>query len=290
MQPRTLCPTCSAPFPPDALKCSYCGTPSPLAYERQRVAQQVDYERQRFAQQVDAASRIQRMRANLQTAEQNANTGFLLSVASFAVCCLPVQLAGVFLGLRAMRLAKSEGVAAPTRAYLAVSVGALGVALVGLIGLIAFVDDRGDAKRLAETKARLEGKRDAVVLVPEVACALAEERLLEEGHAGRKTGLREVACDGPLAVDGERASLRNVRVAYRSTRHTLTACLSRGTRWFVVKLTTEPDCTAAPDAGSAASAGPSSTSAPSAPAPSASVTTVAPRGKGPLPSTSAKRR
>ena len=139
MQPRTLCPTCSAPFPPDALKCSYCGTPSPLAYERQRVAQQVDYERQRFAQQVDAASRIQRMRANLQTAEQNANTGFLLSVASFAVCCLPVQLAGVFLGLRAMRLAKSEGVAAPTRAYLAVSVGALGVALVGLIGLIALI-------------------------------------------------------------------------------------------------------------------------------------------------------
>lgn len=240
MNHPNACPTCRAPIQPGAIRCAYCGTPTPLA-EVHAVHQQRMAEHQA---RVEADNRARRHFANIATAKSAANTGLALAIIGLPICCAPMSIVGGVLGMRALQLAKAEQIEAPVRAFISMVVAGLSTILTISVIIFAIIDSRDHAQRLEVVKARLAGKREAQVIDANVACDLGEERLLEEGYNGDKS-IGDVTCEGPLDLAADRGSMKNIRATINSKRMVLTACLSHGSRWFVVKLTDGADCNAA---------------------------------------------
>lgn len=226
------CSSCSAPLQPGALQCGYCKAPTPLGMQHAH-----------HQQHVAATAWAQRRRFNLFTVADNAKWSLIVSLIGLPLCCAPISLVGAFLGLRALRLARAEQVAAPTRAYASMAIGALTTLFFGA-ALTAFIlDSNATTDRLAAVKKRLEGKREVATLDVRVACDLVEERLLEEGHGENAAiNLDDVKCEGALDVKGTSASLGHVRAVFGTKRLDLTACFTRGQRWFVLKMTEAETC------------------------------------------------
>jgi len=240
MMHPTQCASCHAPLPPGAFQCAYCKTATPLGMQQA-------HQQQHFA----ATAAAHRQRINLTTVADNAKWSLIVSLIGLPICCAPLSLVGAFLGFRALRLAKAEQVAVPTRAYASIGIGAATTVLFA-VALTAFIlDAQATADRLAAVQKRLEGKREAEPLDPKVACDLAEERLLEAGHGENAAiNLGDVKCEGALEVKGKRATLGHVYAAFGAKRLDLTACLVRGQRWFVLKMIEGEAC------GDAAAAAP----------------------------------
>ncbi|MCC6555116.1 MAG: DUF4190 domain-containing protein [Polyangiaceae bacterium] len=230
------CAHCNAPLHPGALQCAYCKAPTPLGM--QQAHHQAHF---------NAAAAVQRQRVNLTTVADNAKWSLVLSLLGLPICCAPLSLVGSFLGLRAIRLARAERVAVPTRAYASLAIGCVTTVLMITLGIMFHLDTKEKADRLASVQKRLDGKRGADRLDVGVACDLVEERLLEDGHGDHAgINLGEVKCEGALDAQGARATLPHVRAAFGDKRLDLTACFLRGQRWFVVRLTEGAACGDAP--------------------------------------------
>ena len=198
---------------------------------------------QRAQQDAAVAARARFM--NVETARSSAKLGVTLSLVGVPICCAPLSIVGAVLGVRAIRLAKAEGIAAPTQAYIAIAGAILSTAILSYGIVVSQLDARTKEQHLGAVHARLAPRREAAVLDAKLACDLVEERILEDGLAGN-TAEPEVHCDGAVEPRGARASMSRVHVKQGSNQTTLTACFLRGPAWFVLATSEKSDCNAAP--------------------------------------------
>jgi hypothetical protein len=174
--------------------------------------------------------------------EQAASRALLWGLLSPIFVCLPFpSVLAVMAFSRAQRAARAGGVELPTRARVGLALG--GVSGLGFVAAFIAVcisvhndSVRVDARKseLAEVVAR---HGNSPVLDHELACALAEISLLNDGFAGQTdTGsFRDLECAGALHVVKERAELDDFKLRTSSTAAAATAtiCLKHGDRWFV---------------------------------------------------------
>jgi hypothetical protein len=138
------------------------------------------------------------------------------------------------------READRGGVAVPTRAWLAIGLGALSVGVFGVVLAaslaMGLAKERGREGTAQLAASRLEGKRGA--LDERVACDLVTEYLLRT----KPTSYDAVSCTGALQVAGDSAVLAGVIARNGAEPTTLQACLHRGARWFVLHAEAEVPC------------------------------------------------
>lgn len=232
MPPNAQCPQCAAPLPPAATQCAYCGHLTPWGATRAAVEQRA------ASIQADQARK-----ARAAKAESTARTGMILALVGLPICCAPLSLAGGVLGWKGARLAKAEGVPRPVTSVIAMIVAALSVASFTGAMVMYQRDQKAKEDRLTEVRARLRGKREAATIDAKAACDVVEEHLVERGWAGKNYGLDAVHCDGALTSSDRRASIADVRFSFNGADHaTVTACLERRSRWFVLKLLPSGTC------------------------------------------------
>jgi hypothetical protein len=232
MMPPAQCPQCAAPLPPAATRCGYCGLLTPWGATAAAVEQR--------AAGVQAE---QARKQRIAKAESTARTGMLLALVGLPICCAPLSIVGGVMGAKGGSMAKAEGLPRPVTSVIAM--------IIAFVTTLAFTgtmilyhrDQKAKDDRLAEVRARLEGKREAEALPAKVACDVIEEHLVKTGHAGKQFGLDQVHCDGALTVTERRAQLADVRFSYNGADHFIvTACLERRSRWFVLKLLDAGTC------------------------------------------------
>lgn len=160
----------------------------------------------------------------------------VLSIGGLVLCCAPVGIIGAFLGFRGIRQAKAVGVGAPATGYLSIVAGVLSVLLTGGVTTAYILDTQKQADRLSQLRKDFREKRQAATLDQETACAAAEINLLSKGYDGSQLYSEKVTCNGPLTMMGtSNASLANVKTQFGGKEVTLTACLTKRARWFVVQ-------------------------------------------------------
>lgn len=232
MPQHAQCPQCAAPLPAGATRCQYCGFVTPWGATYAATAQRA------AAIQADQAKR-----ARIAKAEGTARTGMILALVGLPICCAPLSLVGAGLGFKGGNMAKAEGVPRPVTSVISMIVGAVSVvAFVGFL-IMYLQDQQAKDDRLSAVRARLKGKRTAAVIDAKVACDIVEEHLVAKGHGGHTFGLDAVHCDGALAVNDRRASISDVRFSFNKRDHTtVTACLERRSRWFVLRLLDGGSC------------------------------------------------
>jgi hypothetical protein len=235
MPPNAQCPQCSAPLPPGATKCGYCGHLTPWGATYAAASQH-----QAFAQADQ--SRKQR----IAKAESTARTGMILALVGLPICCAPLAIVGGVLGAKGARMARAEGQPRPATAVIAMIVAVLSTIAFTATMILYYRDQKAKSERVAEVSARLQGKREAASLDKKVACDIVEEHLAQNGHGGQTFGLDQVHCDGALVVTDRRASITEVRFSFNKSHATVTACLERRSRWFVLKLLDAGSCAELP--------------------------------------------
>jgi hypothetical protein len=232
MPHNAQCPQCAAPLPPGATRCGYCGFVTPWGATAAAVEQRAAFI------QADQAKK-----QRIAKAESTARTGMILALVGLPICCAPLSLVGGALGFKGAGMARAEGQPRPVTSVIAM--------IVALLSTIAFVttmvlyirDQKAKDDRLAAVHARLKGKREAATIDAKVACDVVEEHLVQHGHGGRTVGLDRVHCDGALQVTDRRASLSDIRFSFDKANHTtVTACLERRARWYVLKLLDKGSC------------------------------------------------
>lgn len=229
MMTPSQCHQCAAPLPPAAQQCQFCGATTAwgatLAHQQQQASQM-------------AAERDRKARAT--KALSTAKTGLILAAVGLPICCGPLSLVGGIQGYRGIRQARAEGQPTPVTGILAMIAAVLSMAAMITVTIMYHRDQQKKADQLAEVQSRLSGKRENVD--QKVACDLIEEYLLQKGHAGKTLDLNKVNCDGALAVTDRRASAPDVRFSFGSSHYTVTACLEKRSRWFVIKLLDTGSC------------------------------------------------
>jgi hypothetical protein len=239
------CGTCRAPLQPGALECPYCRTATPLGF--QAAAQQRQQAVQQAAQQQQQAAQIawRKRLINLETARSTAKSGLIVAAVGLPICCAPLSIVGGVMAARAIRLAKAEQIAAPTQAFVAIALAVLSTAVFSAAIALGIADSHDRSERLEAIGKTLSGKREAATIDAKTACALVEERIVEDGYDGRTTMPERYACDGPIVVQGDRAKLGGVHLEAGSQKYALGACLAKRGAWFVLEIGPSPDCTAA---------------------------------------------
>ena len=160
---------------------------------------------------------MQKRFANVQTAQSSAKLGITLGLIGVPICCAPLSIIGGVLGFRSLRLAKAEGIPAPTQAFIAIGAAVVSTLLLAGAIVLGGVDAREKQERLEHVQARLAGRREAPALDSAVACSLIEERLLEDGYANTTTTPGAVHCDGAVEPSGIRAKMKDVASPFRTS-------------------------------------------------------------------------
>lgn len=159
----------------------------------------------------------------------------------------PIAIVAVVLGLRARSLAKRAGGLTPVTATLGVVVGVLGSAtffvFVGWAALGIRDDQAKSAARVAALERELGDRASAPILEPGTACALAELYARKNGFQNNSgQSLRDFECGGRLSATEGAATLEDLRFAGIDKSYATTACLKRGTKWYVKELRTKGEC------------------------------------------------
>lgn len=178
--------------------------------------------------------------------ESAATQTLVYSIISALLCFLPgPQIASIMRYSTARTLSKRLYRPVPMRATVGLILSIASVVLaVGSIGT-ALSMGHGILKeregRIAELD-KLAMNADAPTLSHEVACALAEKHAITRGfeeNAG--DDLNSFECSGELTADEKSASLPNFRFQSKGwvddASFDITACFTRGSRWYVTKLT-----------------------------------------------------
>lgn len=184
----------------------------------------------------------QRRAAELGQFDASAGRAMLMALGSCFFSCFPVSIVALSRGLRVRAEAKRLGAPVPTRASVAIALGALGsvVPLVFLVfGLIVSHQQQEETdRRVAALEAASEAPRQAGALDHRTACSLAEAHVLRNGWDKRRGyTLDRFTCEGKLSLRGEeRAALEELRFKARSAEkphYAVHVCFERGARWHV---------------------------------------------------------
>lgn len=228
------CEHCGARLDPNALACSFCKAPTPLA--TQVRARQEEEARVRAAWQ--AQSESQRSSALQKQMESLGTHALVWSIVGVFLCCLPVSAIGVVQGMRARGLATQLRLPLPGRATTGIILGILGsltsVALltVGFIG--SAQDQKAADARIAQLETSIGPRAKASTLEHDVACALAEIHARKSGfETQRGSSLDHFECVGRLSGGASEAQLENFRFTKSTTKFDVNVCFKRGAQWFV---------------------------------------------------------
>jgi hypothetical protein len=222
------CQRCGAELSDSIAKCPYCGTETPRAAELARA----QWHAQAYAQ---AQAHVQHQQRTVEDMSRTSLWALILSVLGFFVCCTPVAIWSLVLGLRARATAKAGGVVTPA----AVTVSFLFIGLHALCFVSFWIwfalDTHARNARIAELQTQIDLHATEANLSHGLACALAEQRLLKEGYEGTSGNMIEdFSCDGQVAQDGAHAVVDPIRFhTSSSTAVTAKVCLFRGARWSV---------------------------------------------------------
>lgn len=240
----TPCRHCSAPIADDAETCQFCGfiTARGVALKDARAQREEAEARQRQGAQ---AAQAQAARASAQAEASRINqTALLWSIIGTVLCCIfPVgPVVGLIYGLKARGLGKTHGFSPPLGGMV-VSVG--GLLLGGSLWVLVGVMGVKEETRKTELRKAIGS---AEVLDLQTACRLAELELLQTDYEGFDV-FSDIDCDstGDLDLDGEEATLRDVRFIKSKERTPFVACFRRNsTHWVVKQLRADEDCDAPP--------------------------------------------
>lgn len=255
------CTACGAQLGPTVVTCTYCGATTPFGIQHQQVHHHhaAHAHAVRLQAERDAAERKQQDAAR--SLKRTSDAAMFWGIGGLVLCCLLVPGAiAVVLGLRARKMGHKYDLVIPTSATLGLVLGLLGV-LCGA-SFIAFTVVRGLQRdsEIAEIEQRLSGRLEQPALAHDQACLLAKRSLLlGEYHNSDNVDLFD--CDGKLTVQGEQATLDDVRFRLSSTRHTVRVCFERGARWRVTGFRDgDRSCSQTPSVATASSsAGPRAT-------------------------------
>lgn len=180
--------------------------------------------------------------------ESTATQSLAFGLVGVLLCCTPVGVAGIVQGGRARAMAKTAGVAVPTKATIGLVLSILSlftsIAAFVLIDRDVQADKRKAAAHAAAIDARLGSRPAEPTLDGDVACGLAEAYLYREGAAGIEHYLvQEVQCMGRVTLRGEgHAELDTVRFKSSTDKREVRVCFARGGKWYVASATTESAC------------------------------------------------
>lgn len=228
------CEHCGARLDPNALACSFCKAPTPLA--AQVRARQEEEARVRAAWQ--AHSESQKALALQRRMESLATHALAWSIIGAFMCCLPVSAIGVVQGIRARNLATQLRMPSSGRARTGLVLGILGsVASIVLItvGFIGAAQDQEAANaRIAQLERSIGPRVKASTLEHDVACALAEIHARRNGFANeRGSSLGHFECVGRLSGGESEAQLEDFRFTKSTTKFDVNVCFKRGAQWYV---------------------------------------------------------
>lgn len=261
-----VCKGCGAPYRDTEPKCPFCGR-----LRAEGRAEQVA-ERQQATARADAEAARLREAAQT-TVERCARHSLYWACGGLLLCFFPVgAVVAVVLAVRGKLLARQHGLIAPAKATVSLSVAALQI--LGGAGVLTLALQRSEAHdgRVQKVAAQLGDGASQRALSPQVACAIAELHLLTEGHDGiDDMNIERVRCPGKLSVDGDGATLSDVRFNKRRCRVTLRF----GTAWDVETVGGGPECAKVKPAPGTAPA-PPTTSSPAAADPGTAAPTAPP--------------
>ena len=105
-------------------------------------------------------------------------------------------------------------------------------------------DVAGIAKRKTELEKQIGTKAEAATLDQSTACALAELKILADGHDGSSTYFHDYECLGKIASKGEHATLDDFQYQASSTGplKKVIVCFKHGAKWYVDEVRDEGKC------------------------------------------------
>ncbi len=243
--PSNMCEKCGATLQSGARQCPYCQTTTPYGMQ----AQQNDIQQQQWSQAQAQQALLHAQLTGGGQIEAAATAALLWSLASIVFFCIPIPaIAGVVMGLRARSLAQSLRLSAPVRGTIGLVISALSGVGFLVFMVWAVVSSRHDvagiAKRKAELETQIGSKASAATLDQSTACAMAELKILSEGHEGSATYFQEYECLGKVAGTGERATLEAFQYRTSSTGalKKVIVCFKHDAKWYVDEVRDEGKC------------------------------------------------
>lgn len=165
----------------------------------------------------------------------------ILSVVG--LCCPPLPLVGIILGIISVRRSRRDGASASVAAILAIVFGGLGLLTSGAAVAYGLKVEHEREQQANALKGQLGDKLTAAHLTPAAACDLAQLYLV---------GVKKDALDGFLCStafqDGAVPRLTDVTYVKGGEPHKATFCFARARRWFVVSTPPDGVCPSAVDA------------------------------------------
>jgi hypothetical protein len=236
------CEKCGAQLAPYTPRCNYCNTVT--AYG---AAQQAEQERYRAATEMQAAQVRAQEEQRAKWAAQaevtrSAESAFNWSLVGLFLCCLPIlPIVAIVMGFRSRALALSRGLLVPSKAWLAMTIGA--GSLCGFAGMVVLTRHLEAEK--ADRKARVEkalGKHaaDAKPSIDDL-CRITELWLLDNAFAGDKLSDGTVNCDASKwSQTDDAGELTGIRFrAYETSQEKIgNVCFSHGSKWVVDTVVT----------------------------------------------------
>jgi hypothetical protein len=213
-------------------------------------AQQSDLQQQQWAATQAQQSLLQAQLQGGGRIEAAATASLLWSLGSIACFCFPVPaIIGIVMGLRARTLAQSLRLSLPVRATIGLVISALSSVSCVVFMIWAVVSSQHDLATLGKRKTELEKqigtKASATSLDQPTACALAELKILNDGHNGVATYFHGYACPGKIATSGDRATLEDFQY-YETTSSgplkKVTICFKHGALWYVDEIRDDGKC------------------------------------------------
>lgn len=239
------CSYCGADLDLHSPTCQSCGAAIP-AEQRQREEEQ--QRAARAAQQQAEAVRLARA-SGASKLDDLSLKAFGASMLGILCCFAPIfQIVSLILYFRAKALSRELALELPLKAKIAFVID-----IVSFVGGIVFVvwaviSDNRAQDRAASRIGALEAQTNAASQLPSLdfptACTLSELYALRNGHNSEKGyNLGDFQCVGKVVVTGERASLGDFSFKNDSGDHfQVTACFTRGSKWYVKELTTAAAC------------------------------------------------
>jgi hypothetical protein len=247
------CAHCGAVIDPLALACPFCRTVTAAGVTARQRDEHERRSRAEWQAQAQAQAQYHDQVAHNVRVAGAASQSLLWSILGSVLCCAPLGIVGIVMGVRARSLAAQRGLAAPAKAAVGLALGTLST--VGSIGffvyaIVASQIEEGESKdRIAAIEKQLGSRVSAPTLDRETACGLAEIHALRNGWQGnRGAALSDFDCLGKVTVEKEHASLDRFRFMYRTGNATydVHVCYQRGGKWYVTELRDGP-CASSPD-------------------------------------------
>ncbi len=145
-------------------------------------------------------------------------------------------------------MAKAEGQPRPTTALVAAMIVAALCTLTFGIAMVSYQRDQKNPAGPARCRAGApRGQREAATLDPKVACDVVEEFLVEHGHGEGAIRPRRGALRRQARRPGQASVAVGCAVPFNESNYsTVTACLERRSRWYVIKLLDAGSCAELP--------------------------------------------